>query len=56
MAGFMDFDCFHAWTCRRQSAQSCVDGMPNPLLVVFLVLEIGFGVVGFMMIRGYRNQ
>jgi len=33
-----------------------IDGMPHPLLAVFLVLEIGFGVVGFMMIRGYRNQ
>ena len=28
-----------------------VDGMPNPLLVVYLALEIGFGVVGVMLAK-----
>ena len=32
-----------------------VDGMPNPLLVVYLLLEIGFGVVGLMLVKG-NNQ
>lgn len=29
-----------------------VDGMPAPLLAVYLVLEIGFGVVGLKLIKG----
>jgi hypothetical protein len=33
-----------------------IDGMPHPLLVVFLVLEIGFGVGGVVLIRGYRSK
>ena len=32
-----------------------VDGMPHPLLVVYLVLELGFGAVGYMMARNYRS-
>ena len=32
-----------------------VDGMPNPMLSLYLLLEIGFGVVGFILIRGYRQ-
>ncbi len=28
-----------------------VDGMPNPFLVVYLVLEIGFGVVGIALVK-----
>ena len=31
-----------------------LDGIPHPLLVVYLVLELGFGAVGFMMARGYK--
>ena len=31
-----------------------LDGMPNPLLVVYLLLEIGFGVVGLMLVKGQR--
>jgi hypothetical protein len=33
-----------------------IDGMPHPLLVGFLLLEIGFGAVGIMLIRGYKNN
>ena len=29
-----------------------LDGMPNPLLAVYLLLEIGFGVVGLMLVKG----
>ena len=28
-----------------------VDGVPSPLLIVYLLLEIGFGVVGLMLAR-----
>jgi len=31
-----------------------VDGMPHPLLVTYLVLEIVFGVVGFYLAVRYR--
>ena len=31
-----------------------LDGMPHPLLAVFLALEIGFGAVGLVLIRGYK--
>jgi hypothetical protein len=30
------------------------DGMPHPLLVFFLVLELGIGFFGFYLIRQYR--
>lgn len=33
-----------------------IDGMPHPLLAVFLALEIGFGAVGLVLIRGYKVQ
>ena len=33
-----------------------VDGMPNPLLVVYLLLEIGFGVVGLMLVKGNSQE
>jgi len=29
-----------------------VDGIPNPLLSVYLVLELGFGAVGLFLIKG----
>ena len=32
-----------------------IDGMPHPLLVVYLLLEIGFGAIGFKMIQGLRS-
>ncbi|MGI9330102.1 MAG: DUF4345 domain-containing protein [Gammaproteobacteria bacterium] len=28
-----------------------IDGMPHPLLVVYLLLEVGFGIAGAMLIR-----
>jgi len=28
-----------------------IDGMPHPLLVVYLVLELGFGFAGALLIR-----
>lgn len=31
-----------------------VDGMPSPLLLVYLALEIGFGVVGLILIKNMR--
>lgn len=33
-----------------------VDGMAHPLLVIFLVLEIGFGAVGLMLIKNKTQQ
>ncbi|QFU74340.1 DUF4345 domain-containing protein [Halioglobus maricola] len=33
-----------------------LDGMPSPMLVVYLLLEIGFGVIGTMLIRGYSAR
>lgn len=33
-----------------------VDGMPHPLLVIFLVLEIGFGFVGYYLISQSRKK
>lgn len=33
-----------------------VDGMPNPLLAVYLLLEIGFGVVGLILVKGFRQN
>jgi hypothetical protein len=39
-----------------RSLSLVIDGMPHPLLVVFLLLEIGFGAVGTILIRGYRRQ
>jgi hypothetical protein len=32
-----------------------IDGIPYPFLLLFLGLEIGFGVVGLMLIRGYKR-
>lgn len=32
-----------------------VDGMPSPLLVVYLCLEVGFGVVGMILIRRFGS-
>ena len=29
-----------------------VDGVPSPLLLVYLLLEIGFGAVALMLVRG----
>lgn len=31
-----------------------IDGIPHPLLVTYLVLEIGFGTVGFYLAVRYR--
>jgi len=31
-----------------------VDGMQHPLLVIYLVLELGFGLVGYYLIKQYR--
>ena len=31
-----------------------IDGMPHPLLVTYLVLEMGFGFVGFYLAVRYR--
>lgn len=33
-----------------------VDGMPHPLLVIYLILELGFGAVGYMMAKGYKDE
>jgi hypothetical protein len=33
-----------------------IDGIPHPLLVVYLVLEIGFGVIGYNLARRFRAQ
>ena len=33
-----------------------IDGMPHWLLVVYLVLELGFGVVGIIMIQRERRE
>lgn len=33
-----------------------VDGMPHWLLIVYLVLEVGFGVVGIKMIRNEQSK
>lgn len=32
-----------------------VDGVPDPLLVFSIALELTLGVVGFVMARGYKN-
>ena len=31
-----------------------IDGLPAPLLSVYLALEIGFGLVGLILVRGYN--
>lgn len=31
-----------------------VDGMPHPLLVIYLVLELAFGFIGYYLIKQYR--
>jgi hypothetical protein len=31
-----------------------VDGVPHPLLAVYLLLELGFGFVGYFLIRRYN--
>lgn len=31
-----------------------IDGMPHPLLATYLVLEVGFGIVGFYLAVRYR--
>jgi len=33
-----------------------VDGMPDPLLVIYLVLEFGIGAVGLIFVRGLRQR
>ncbi|ARN74252.1 DUF4345 domain-containing protein [Oceanicoccus sagamiensis] len=33
-----------------------IDGMPHPLLMVYLLLEIGFGVVGYILISRYQQS
>lgn len=33
-----------------------VDGVPSALLVVYLFLEIGFGVIGVIFIKSYGNR
>jgi len=33
-----------------------VDGMPHPLLATYLVLELGFGTVGYIMAKGYKDE
>lgn len=33
-----------------------VDGMPHPLLVIYLVLEVGFGAVGYYLIKHSRGN
>ena len=33
-----------------------VDGMPHPLLIAYMLLEFGFGAIGVMLIRGYRQD
>lgn len=38
-----------------RSLSIVVDGMPHWLLVVYLVLEVGFGLVGVYMIRVHRS-
>lgn len=32
-----------------------VDGMPHPLLLLYLLLELGFGLVGAFLIRSYKS-
>jgi hypothetical protein len=32
-----------------------VDGMPSPMLSVYLVLEIGFGLVGLMLLKSEKS-
>ena len=33
-----------------------VDGMPSPLLVVYLLLEIGFGLAGIVLIKSQASS
>ena len=33
-----------------------IDGLPAPLLSVYLALEIGFGLVGLILVRGYNAR
>ena len=33
-----------------------LDGMPSPLLVVYLLLEIGFGVVALTLVKGQSQR
>ena len=33
-----------------------VDGLPAPLLSVYLVLEIGFGLVGLVLVKGFNAR
>jgi hypothetical protein len=35
-------------------ASLVIDGMPHPLLLVFLVLELVFGFIGYYLIRRSR--
>jgi len=30
--------------------------MPHPLLATYLVLELGFGTVGYIMAKGYKDE
>ena len=33
-----------------------IDGMPHPLLTMYLVLELGFGSVGFYLATRFQEQ
>lgn len=33
-----------------------IDGMPHPLLLGYLALELGFGVTGFYLAKGFRTS
>ena len=39
-----------------RAASLLVDGMPSVLLVVYLVLEVGFGATGIFLLRNLKRQ
>lgn len=32
------------------------DGMPHPLLATYLALELGFGTVGYLLAKSYKDE
>lgn len=39
-----------------RTASLVIDGMPHPLLLVYLVLEIGFGFVGYYLVNQLQKE
>ena len=47
---------FMAGLAAGRALSLMVDGMAHPLLVLFLVLEVGFAVVGYKLLNGLSSK